>query len=188
MSEWIMSTDTDNTENKNSSSKAANIALMGFDVDGVLTDGTLYFTSAGDEMKAFSSLDGHGLRLLQRFGIEVVIISGRRSRALELRAQNLGITALHMGVEDKRSVMQQLVAERGLKISQAGYMGDDVVDLPVLLACGFSATVANGHTEVIKRVDYVTKLDSGKGAAREVCDLILRAKGHWETMMGSYLS
>jgi 3-deoxy-D-manno-octulosonate 8-phosphate phosphatase (KDO 8-P phosphatase) len=92
MSEWIMSSDTDITANKNSSSKAANIALMGFDVDGVLTDGTLYFTSAGDEMKAFSSLDGHGLATcLQRVGIEVVIISGRRSRALELRAQNLGI-------------------------------------------------------------------------------------------------
>lgn len=168
--------------------KAANIALMGFDVDGVLTDGTLYFTSAGDEMKAFSSLDGHGLRLLQHVGIEVVIISGRRSRALELRAQNLGIESLHMGIEDKRSVMKKLVEQRGLDLTRAGYMGDDVVDLPILRACGFSATTADAHAEVVSRVDYVAKKGGGKGAVREVCDLILRAQGHWDKLMANYLS
>jgi 3-deoxy-D-manno-octulosonate 8-phosphate phosphatase (KDO 8-P phosphatase) len=168
--------------------KAARIVLMGFDVDGVLTDGTLYFTSAGDEMKAFSSLDGHGLRLLQRFGVEVAIISGRSSRALALRAENLGISSLHMGVEDKRSLMQQLVAERGLNMNQAGYMGDDIVDLPILRTCGFSATVADGHAEVIRRVDYVTGVGGGRGAVREVCDFILRVQGHWDTLMAGYLA
>jgi 3-deoxy-D-manno-octulosonate 8-phosphate phosphatase (KDO 8-P phosphatase) len=169
-------------------SKAAKLALMGFDVDGVLTDGKLYFTSQGDEMKAFSSLDGHGLKMLQRAGIEVVIISGRQSRALELRAQNLEIGELYMGVADKRGLMAQLLAQRGLDFTRAGYMGDDVMDLPVLRACGFSATVADGHEEVIARVDYVAQKVGGGGAAREVCDLILRAQGQWGASMAEYLA
>lgn len=168
--------------------KAAKLALMGFDVDGVLTDGKLYFTSQGDEMKAFSSLDGHGLKMLQRAGVEVVIISGRQSRALELRAQNLEISELHMGVADKRGLMAQLLARRGLDFTRAGYMGDDVMDLPVLRACGFSATVADGHAEVISRVDYVAQKVGGGGAAREVCDLILHARGQWDTLMAEYLA
>jgi 3-deoxy-D-manno-octulosonate 8-phosphate phosphatase (KDO 8-P phosphatase) len=168
--------------------KAAQVVLMGFDVDGVLTDGTLYFTSQGDEMKAFSSLDGHGLKMLQRAGVEVVIISGRSSRALELRARNLGIEELHMGVEDKRALLTELAARRGIDLSQTGYMGDDVVDLPILRACGFSATVADGHYEVLTRVDYVATKGGGHGAAREVCDLILRAQGKWGAAMAGYLA
>jgi 3-deoxy-D-manno-octulosonate 8-phosphate phosphatase (KDO 8-P phosphatase) len=168
--------------------KAAKVRLMGFDVDGVLTDGKLYYTSQGDEMKAFSSLDGHGLRLLQAVGIEVALISGRQSPALALRAQNLGIAELHMGVADKRALMAQLLARRGLDFSAAGYMGDDIVDLPILRACGFSATVADGHAEVLARVDYVARKVGGGGAAREVCDLLLRAQGQWEAMLATYLS
>ncbi|MBI3093852.1 MAG: HAD hydrolase family protein [Rhodocyclales bacterium] len=168
--------------------RAAQVALMGFDVDGVLTDGTLYFSSQGDEIKAFSSLDGHGLKLLQRAGVEVAIISGRSSRALELRAQNLGIAALHMGVEDKRGLMTELAAQRGIVLAQAGYMGDDVVDLPILRACGFSAAVADAHDEVRARVDYVASKGGGRGAVREVCDLILRAQGKWDAAMAEYLA
>jgi len=168
--------------------KAARVMLMGFDVDGVLTDGTLYFSSQGDEIKAFSSLDGHGLKMLQRAGIEVAIISGRRSRALELRAGNLGIDELHMGVEDKREVPGRLARQRGLELAQTGYMGDDVVDLPVLLACGFSATVADAHPEVLARVDHVTSKGGGRGAVREVCDLIIRAQGKWDAAMAEYLA
>ena len=168
--------------------KAARIVLMGFDVDGVLTDGTLYFSSQGDEMKAFSSLDGHGLKMLRQAGVEVAIISGRSSRALELRAANLGIDELHMGVADKRALLQGLAAQRGIELAQTGYMGDDVVDLPVLLACGFSATPADAHGEVVSRVDYVATRDGGLGAAREVCDLILRAQGKWDAAMAAYLA
>ncbi|MCX7168277.1 MAG: phenylphosphate carboxylase subunit delta [Rhodocyclales bacterium] len=168
--------------------KAAKIILMGFDVDGVLTDGTLYFSSQGDEIKAFSSLDGHGLKMLQRAGVEVAIISGRSSRALELRAGNLGIEELHMGVADKRALLMQLAAQRGMDLSQAGYMGDDVVDLPILRACGFSATAADGHREVLARVDYVATRGGGRGAVREVCDLIIRAQGKWDAAMAEYLS
>jgi 3-deoxy-D-manno-octulosonate 8-phosphate phosphatase (KDO 8-P phosphatase) len=167
---------------------ARNLKLMGFDVDGVLTDGTLYFSSQGDEIKAFSSQDGHGLKMLQQAGVEVVIISGRRSRALELRAENLGVTELHMGVDDKRALMQQLVAARGWTLSNAGYMGDDVVDLPVLRACGFSATVSDAHPEVVGRVAYVAQRGGGRGAAREVCDLILKAQGKWDGLMEAYLA
>jgi 3-deoxy-D-manno-octulosonate 8-phosphate phosphatase (KDO 8-P phosphatase) len=168
--------------------QAAKIVLMGFDVDGVLTDGTLYFNSQGHEIKAFSSLDGHGLKMLQRAGVEVAIISGRSSRALELRAMNLGITELHMGIEDKRAVLTTLAAQRGMELAQTGYMGDDVVDLPILRACGFSATVADGHGEVLARVDYVATKGGGRGAVREVCDLILRAQGKWDAAMAEYLA
>ena len=170
------------------SAKAAGIVLMGFDVDGVLTDGTLYFSSTGDEIKAFSSQDGHGLKMLMRAGIEVAIISGRSSRALELRAKNLGVSELHMGVEDKRALLAQLAQARGIQLVQTGYMGDDVVDLPILRACGFSATVADAHAEVISRVDYVAARGGGRGAVREVCDLILRAQGKWDAAMAEYLA
>ncbi|MBK7023860.1 MAG: HAD hydrolase family protein [Sulfuritalea sp.] len=168
--------------------KAARLALMGFDVDGVLTDGTLYFGPDGDEIKGFSSLDGHGLKMLQRAGIEVAIISGRSSQALARRARNLDIEELHMGVEDKRMVLGRLAERRGMDLSRAGYMGDDVVDLPVLRACGFSASVADGHPEVLARVDYVTGKKGGRGAVREVCDLILRAQGKWDEAMAGYLA
>jgi len=168
--------------------KAARLVLMGFDVDGVLTDGTLYFSSQGDEIKAFSSLDGHGIKMLQRAGVEVAIISGRSSRALELRAQNLGVKELHMGVEDKRALLIQLAARRGIELAQTGYMGDDVVDLPILRVCGFSATVADAHAEVLARVDCVATKGGGHGAAREVCDLIIRAQGKWDAAMAEYLS
>ncbi|MCF8177921.1 MAG: HAD hydrolase family protein [Sulfuritalea sp.] len=168
--------------------KASRVVLMGFDVDGVLTDGTLFFSSQGDEIKAFSSLDGHGLKMLQAAGIEVAIISGRSSRALELRATNLGVRELHMGVEDKRGLLNDLAARREIDLSQCGYMGDDIVDLPILRASGFSATAADAHDEVLSRVDYVARKGGGRGAAREVCDLILRAQGKWDAAMAEYLS
>ncbi|MCK9379937.1 MAG: HAD hydrolase family protein [Sulfuritalea sp.] len=168
--------------------KVARVVLMGFDVDGVLTDGTLYFSSQGDEIKAFSSLDGHGLKMLQRAGIEVAIISGRSSRALALRAENLGVKELHMGVTDKRALLAGLAAQRGIELLHTGYMGDDVVDLPILRACGFSAAVADAHDEVLARVDYVATKGGGRGAVREVCDLILRAQGKWTAAMAEYLA
>ena len=168
--------------------KAAQILLVGLDVDGVLTDGALYFGPGGDEVKAFSSLDGHGLRMLQRAGIEVAIVSGRSSRALELRAANLGIDELHMGVEDKRTLLGEIAARRGITLARTAYMGDDVVDLPVLRACGFSAAPADGHEEVRARVDWVASAGGGRGAVRELCDLLLRAQGKWDAAMAEYLA
>jgi 3-deoxy-D-manno-octulosonate 8-phosphate phosphatase (KDO 8-P phosphatase) len=168
--------------------RAARIRLMGFDVDGVMTDGSLYFTPNGEELKVFSSLDGHGLKMLQSAGIEVAIISGRSSRALELRAKNLGIAELHMGVEDKRGCLEALLARRQLAASEAGYMGDDVVDLPILRACGFSAAPADGHEFVRRHVGYVASLPGGRGAVREVCDYLLAAQGRLEAMLSAYLA
>lgn len=156
--------------------KAAAVRLMGFDVDGVLTDGSLGFGPEGDMWKAFSSLDGHGIKLLMGAGVEVAIISGRRSEALVRRAANLGVAELHMAVDDKRAVLADLLARRGLSGADAGYMGDDVVDLDIMAACGFSATVADGHPAVRRHVDYVARLGGGRGAVREVCDLILAAR------------
>jgi 3-deoxy-D-manno-octulosonate 8-phosphate phosphatase (KDO 8-P phosphatase) len=166
--------------------KAAKIALMGFDVDGVLTDGTLYFSAAGDEIKAFSSLDGHGIRMLMSAGIHVAIISGRSSKALALRAENLGVRHLYMGVDDKTRVMSELLSSLGLNFARAGYVGDDVVDIPILRACGFAATVADGHEEVRRDVDFVSLRGGGKGGAREVCDFILDAQGKLAPMIEAY--
>lgn len=167
---------------------ASSLALMGLDVDGVLTDGRLYFGPHGDEMKTFSSLDGHGIKMLQQAGIEVVLITGRRSRAVELRAENLGIQTVCQGVADKRSCMQQLLADRGIDARRAGYMGDDVVDLPVLRSCGFSATPGDGHPFVRAHVDYVAKAGGGNGAVREVCDFILAAQGLLDGLYAQYLA
>ncbi|MEW5890715.1 MAG: phenylphosphate carboxylase subunit delta [Pseudomonadota bacterium] len=168
--------------------RARALRLMGFDVDGVLTDGMLYYTSVGDEMKAFSVRDGHGLKMLREAGVEPVIITGRRSRALELRAENLGIATLLQGVEDKRAAMAQLLAARSLEWRQCGYMGDDVVDLPVLRACGFAATVPDGHALVKQHVHYVAQLPAGRGAVREVCEFILRARGALDAALEPYLA
>ncbi|HTJ97078.1 MAG TPA: phenylphosphate carboxylase subunit delta [Rhodocyclaceae bacterium] len=161
---------------------------MCFDVDGVMTDGTLYFSSQGDEMKAFSSLDGHGIKMLASSGVKVAIISGRTSKALEWRAKNLGIELLMMGIEDKRATMGELLAAQGLTFAEAGYMGDDVVDLPVLRACGFSATVGDGHPFVKQHVQYVAAATGGRGGVREVCEFILTAQGKLDAMLAGYLA
>ena len=167
--------------------QAAQVRLMAFDVDGVLTDGTLWFTSAGDEMKGFSSTDGHGLKLLREGGIELAIITGRRSRAVALRAENLGIARLHQGVEDKRAVLLEIAGQIGVAPQQCGYMGDDVVDLPILRACGFAATVPEGEALVKQHVHYIAHRPAGRGAVREVCEFILGAQGRLDGLMARYL-
>jgi 3-deoxy-D-manno-octulosonate 8-phosphate phosphatase (KDO 8-P phosphatase) len=172
----------------NSTANAAAVRLMGFDVDGVLTDGTLYYSGRGDEMKGFSTRDGHGLRMLADAGVKVAIITGRRSEIVMQRADNLGIDLVLQGVEDKRAAMAQLLAQTGLGFEQAGYMGDDVVDLPLLRACGFSATVADGHPLVKDHVHHVSLLDGGRGAVRDVCELILAAQNRLDAMLARYLA
>lgn len=168
--------------------KAAGLRLMAFDVDGVLTDGNLFFTPNGDEIKTFSSLDGHGLKMLMEGGVEVAIITGRSSRMVEQRAANLGIRRLYQGVHDKRAVMRQLRSELGIASEHSGYMGDDVVDLPILRDCGFSATVADGHDFVKQHVDFVCTKGGGRGAVRELCDFILASQGRLDDMLRAYLA
>lgn len=167
--------------------RARGLRLMAFDVDGVMTDGSLYFTPEGREMKAFNSRDGHGMKMLQQAGVRLAIITGRTSQVVELRAQNLGVGLLLQGVEDKRAALVGLAREAGLDLAQTGYMGDDVVDLPVLRACGFSASVPDGHPLVRRHVHYVSRAPAGRGAVREVCELILQAQGALDTMLAGYL-
>jgi len=168
--------------------QAARIRLMGFDIDGVMTDGRLYFGPEGDFCKAFFSRDGLGLKLLARAGVRLAIITGRDSPIVTRRAANLGIGLVMQGVEDKRAAMLSLLEREHLTLEQCGYMGDDLVDLPLLKVCGFSATVPDGHPLVREHVAYVTQAPAGAGAVREVCELILRAQGAWERVLAPYLN
>lgn len=163
------------------------LKLMAFDVDGVLTDGALYYTEEGREFKAFNTLDGLGLKLLQQSGVKLAIITGRKSGCVQHRAKNLGIHLLYQGVEDKRQVMAALLEEQGLTFAEAGYMGDDVVDLPVMRACGFSAAPANAHALVKQHASYTAQAGGGYGAVREVCEHLLQASGQLDQILAAYL-
>jgi 3-deoxy-D-manno-octulosonate 8-phosphate phosphatase (KDO 8-P phosphatase) len=167
--------------------KARLIKLAAFDVDGVLTDGTLYLTDGGEEIKAFNSLDGHGLKMLRESGVELAIITGRTSQSVALRAKNLGIELLYQGVEDKARAFAELLVARRLDAAAAAYMGDDVVDLPVLTRCGLALTVPEAPLIVKQHAHYVTRAGVGRGAAREACELIMHAQGKLEGALAAYL-
>jgi 3-deoxy-D-manno-octulosonate 8-phosphate phosphatase (KDO 8-P phosphatase) len=158
-----------------------------FDVDGVLTDGRLHYGADGEESKVFNTLDGHGLKMLQASGVELAIISGRASRALQRRAEDLRIAQLFMGVDDKLKVFESLLKSLSLSPAQTAGMGDDVIDLPFLTRCGFSACVPAAPVYVKQHVHYVTTSGGGKGAVREFCDLIMQTQGSWEAAMKKYL-
>jgi 3-deoxy-D-manno-octulosonate 8-phosphate phosphatase (KDO 8-P phosphatase) len=157
--------------------RAKQLKLMIFDVDGVMTDGTLYYSERGEELKAFNIQDGHGVKMLRQFGVEVALITGRRSRAVELRAANLGIAHVFQGAEDKREAYAALLALLGLAPEQSGYMGDDLIDLPLITRCGFAATVTAAPAAVRSRCHYIAQASGGHGAVREVCEFILDAQG-----------
>jgi 3-deoxy-D-manno-octulosonate 8-phosphate phosphatase (KDO 8-P phosphatase) len=167
--------------------RAKGLKLMIFDVDGVLTDGTLYYSERGEELKAFNSQDGHGIKMLKQYGVEVALITARSSRAVELRAANLGITHLYQGVEDKRGAYAALLAQLGFAAEQSGYMGDDLLDLPLITRCGFAATVPAAPQALWSRAHYVTRAPGGHGAVREVCDFILRAQNALERAISAHL-
>jgi 3-deoxy-D-manno-octulosonate 8-phosphate phosphatase (KDO 8-P phosphatase) len=168
--------------------RAARVKLMIFDVDGVLTDGGLLFTGAGDTMKVFNSLDGHGAKLLREAGIDTAIITGRRSEIVAVRAKELRITHLWQGVEDKRVAFAELLAQTGVKPEECGYMGDDWPDLAVMLQCGFAAAPANAHPDVLSRAHWVSDKVGGHGAVREVTDLILRAQNRYDALLAAACS
>lgn len=168
--------------------KAAGIRLMIFDVDGVLTDGGLYYGEEGESVKRFNALDGHGIKLMQQYGTAAAIITARQSPYVLRRARDLGIAHVFQGVHDKRQAFEQLLQHTQLTAAACGYLGDDIIDLPVLTRVGFKACVANGHREVKVRSDYVTQASGGNGAVREVCDLVLAAQGNYEAALASYLA
>jgi 3-deoxy-D-manno-octulosonate 8-phosphate phosphatase (KDO 8-P phosphatase) len=167
--------------------RAQRISLAIFDVDGVLTDGTLYLTDSGDEIKAFNSLDGHGLKMLRESGVDLAIITGRTSRSVELRAKNLGIDLLFQGVTDKAEAFSALLKSRNLETEAAAYMGDDVVDLPVMRRCGLALSVPNAPLLVRQHAHYVTRAGGGRGAVREACELIMHAQGKLAHALEAYL-
>jgi 3-deoxy-D-manno-octulosonate 8-phosphate phosphatase (KDO 8-P phosphatase) len=169
-------------------SRAARVRLMIFDVDGVLTDGGLHYGPDGEMIKTFNVLDGHGIKLLQQSGVATAIISARESRIVARRAADLGIAHVRQGVHDKKGAFEQLLAQTGIGADACGFVGDDVIDLPILLRVGFAASVPNGHPEVVARVHHVTKASGGRGAARELCDFILRAQGNYEAALAPYLA
>lgn len=171
----------------NAAQRAGRLRVMAFDVDGVLTDGALYFTDRGEEMKAFNTLDGHGLKMLANAGIVLAIITGRRSPTVEHRARNLGIERLYQGIEDKRATMAAMLDGLGITSEEAGYIGDDIVDLPVMQLCGFSAAPANAHEEVRQRADWVASKTGGHGAVRELCDFVLKSQGRYAAAIAPYV-
>jgi len=166
--------------------KLARIKLLLLDVDGVLTDGRIIYDGAGNELKAFDVKDGHGLKLLQRAGIKVGIITGRSSAVVERRAKELKIEILYQGALQKLEPYCEILSQQGLNDDEVAYVGDDIVDLPILRRVGFSATVADAVADVIPLVDYVTSRSGGCGAVREICDLLLRASGRWDELTGNY--
>ena len=166
--------------------KAKRIRLAVFDVDCVLTDGSLYLTDGGEEIKAFNARDGHGMKMLRESGIELAIITGRASRCVELRANNLGVELLFQGATDKARVYAELLAARKFDAGATAFMGDDVVDLPVLRRCGLALTVPEAPLAVKRYADYVTRAAGGRGAAREACELIMHAQGTLERQLANY--
>lgn len=168
--------------------KALNIRLLALDVDGVLTDGRLYFSETGDETKTFDTQDGHGIKMLQHAGIQVAIITGRNTELVQRRARNLGIMHLQQGREDKLVALTELIETLGLSHDEVAYVGDDWPDLPAILAVGLGIAVANAHTELRQRADHVTTLSGGYGAVREVCDLLLMAQDRYDDALAPYLA
>ncbi len=161
---------------QNITQAAANIRLVVFDVDGTLTDGRMYYSSDGDDLVAFNARDGYALRTLQRAGLELAVISGRHSQAVRQRMQNLGIAHVHLGIQDKLSVLQHLLDDMKLNAHQLCYVGDDWVDLPAIEIAGLGVAVANAVPAVRTAANWCTKANGGEGAAREVIELILDAQ------------
>lgn len=170
------------------SARARRVRLVVLDADGVLTDGSIHVASDGSEARSFHSRDGLGIRLGQRAGLRFAILSGRRSRVVDARAEELDFVDVRQGVEDKGAVLGQIAARQELPLEAVCYMGDDVVDLPALRRAGFSAAPADADAEVREAVHLVTAAVGGRGAVRETVDFLLRAQGRYEEVTAPYRS
>lgn len=167
--------------------KAARIKLVALDVDGIMSDGKIYFSAKGDEVKGFNILDGLGLKQIMAAGITVAVITGRSSPLTEKRMQDLGIPHLMQGREDKKIALLELTNTLGIPPEAIAYMGDDLPDLPAIRHAGFGVTVPNGYWLVREHADYCTQASGGNGAVREMCDLLLTAGGHLGAALTPYL-
>ena len=170
------------------STKAADIKLVIFDVDGVLTNGGLFFGDSGEEYKMFNSKDGHGMKMLQDSGVQIAIITGRSSNVVTQRMINLGVEHVFQGVSDKNIAYQELKAQLGIDDNNIAYMGDDVIDLPVMTKVGLPMAVADAHPVVIENADWTSQYKGGHGAAREACEMIMQAQVTFAAMIKGYLS
>ncbi|MBT0395328.1 3-deoxy-manno-octulosonate-8-phosphatase KdsC [Morganella morganii subsp. morganii] len=164
--------------------KATKIRLLICDVDGVMSDGLIYQGNSGEELKAFNVRDGYGIRCLLTSGIEVAIITGRKAKLLEDRANTLGITHLYQGQSDKLLAYRELLDKLALRPGEVAYIGDDLIDWPVMAEVGLSAAVADAHPLLLPKADYVTQIAGGRGAVRELCDLILLAQNKLDAARG----
>jgi 3-deoxy-D-manno-octulosonate 8-phosphate phosphatase (KDO 8-P phosphatase) len=167
--------------------RAARIKLLLLDVDGVLTDGRLYFGNNGEEYKSFNTLDGQGIKTLQKTGVTVGIITGRTSQLVARRAQDLGITILVQGREDKWNALQELLQVHEFALNEIAFMGDDWPDLTVMSRVGLAFTVANAHDSVAARSHWQSSRRGGEGAVREACDLLMQAQGTYDAVINSHL-
>jgi 3-deoxy-D-manno-octulosonate 8-phosphate phosphatase (KDO 8-P phosphatase) len=168
--------------------RAGVVRLLLLDCDGVLTDGRITPVEGGEELKSFHTRDGHGLVMLHRAGLRSGIISGRTSRLVELRAADLGVAFVRQGALDKVEVFESLLAEAGVEPGRVAYVGDDVVDIPLMRRCGLGVAVADATPDTRDAAHHVTRLPGGSGAVREVCELILKAQGRWDELMRRYLA
>jgi 3-deoxy-D-manno-octulosonate 8-phosphate phosphatase (KDO 8-P phosphatase) len=167
--------------------KAKKLKLLILDVDGVLTDGKLFFDNDGNEYKAFHARDGHGIKLLRQSGVEVAVISGRKSNSVALRMKNLGIEYVYQGHENKISAFNEIIEKIGITPEQAAHVGDDLLDLPLMVRVGLAIAVQDANFAVKQHADWCTTLSGGCGAVREVCDLIMQAQGSFDDVVSSYL-
>ena len=167
--------------------KAKKLKLLILDVDGVLTDGKLFFDNDGNEYKSFHARDGHGIKLLRQTGVEVAVISGRKSNSVALRMKSLGIEHVYQGHENKLTAFNEVLQKLNITPDQAAHMGDDLLDLPLMTRVGLSIAVADANFAVIERADWRTHLSGGNGAVREVCDFIMQAQGHFDDVLNAYL-
>lgn len=167
---------------------ARDIRLLIMDVDGVLTDGSIFITAAGEEIKAFNTLDGHGLKMLQSTGVRLAIITGRDARCVEHRARGLGIDYYYAGIGDKRTAFEALLTESGVSAEECAYIGDDVVDLPVMRRVALAISVPDAPSVVRQHAHYVTGCSGGRGAVREAAEMIMQAQGTFDRLMAGYLS
>jgi 3-deoxy-D-manno-octulosonate 8-phosphate phosphatase (KDO 8-P phosphatase) len=168
--------------------RASRIQMLVLDVDGVLTDGKLYFDHAGNEIKAFNTRDGMGIKALQRCGIEVAVITGRKSAAVTQRMTQLGVQHVYQGREDKLSTFLDLLEITGLDAHQVCFAGDDWIDIPVLLRVGLAVSVSDAESQVKDKAHWITSRKGGDGAVREICNLILEAQGKDQTIMDEILA
>jgi 3-deoxy-D-manno-octulosonate 8-phosphate phosphatase (KDO 8-P phosphatase) len=167
--------------------KAKNIKLLILDVDGVLTDGRLFFDNDGNEYKSFHARDGHGIKLLQQTGVQVAIISGRKSSTVALRMKNLGVDHVYQGHENKIAAFNEIIEKIGIAPEQAAHVGDDLLDLPIMIRVGLAIAVNDANFAVKENADWCTVLPGGLGAVREVCDFIMQAQGNYDAVLAAYL-